>query len=68
LVGDGGQQLKRLVIDKARLLCPDFPGKLDDPAFNIGEKWCSEQGPNCDALRDGRVCPLSGICKKIEIA
>lgn len=68
LVGDGGKQLKRLVIDKARLLCPDFPGKLDDPAFNIGEKWCSELGPNCGVLRDGRVCPLSSICKKIEIA
>lgn len=68
LVGDGGKQLKRLVIDSARVLCPDFPGKLDDPAFNIGEKWCSEQGPNCDVLTDGRVCPLSKICKRIEIA
>ena len=67
LVGNGGRLTKRLVIDKARELCPDFPGKLDDPAFNIGEKWCSEQRPLCDELRDGRVCPLNRICQKVEI-
>ena len=67
LVGDGGRLTKRLVIDKARELCPDFPGKLDDPAFNIGEKWCNEQRPLCDELRDGRVCPLNRICQKLEI-
>ena len=67
LVGQGGRLTKRLVIDKARELCPDFPGKLDDPAFNIGEKWCAEQGPLCDEGRDGGACPLSRICRRVQI-
>ena len=61
LVCDGGRLTKKLVIDKARELCPDFPGKLDDPAFNIGEKWCNEQRPLCDE------CLLNRICQKVKI-
>jgi len=67
LIGHGSQPVKRLVIDKARELCPDFPGKIDDPAFNIGEKWCNEQRPLCDVVKEGRTCPLSQVCPRVEI-
>lgn len=67
LIGDAGRLTKRLVIQKARELCPDFPGKLDDPAFNIGEKWCNEKRPLCDDFREGRTCPLNKVCLRVEI-
>ena len=67
LISNGSQLTKKLVIEKARELCPDFPGKLDDPAFNIGEKWCNEQRPLCDEVKEGRTCPLSKVCLRVEI-
>jgi endonuclease-3 len=67
LIENTSHQTKRLVIQRARDLCPDFPGKLDDPAFNIGEKWCNEQRPLCDEVREGRVCPISQVCKRVQI-
>ena len=67
LIGKTSQISKRLIIEKARELCPDFPGKLDDPAFNIGEKWCNEQRPLCDVVKEGRTCPLSQVCQRVEI-
>lgn len=67
LIGDGGRFTKRLVVEKARELSPDFPGKLDDPAFNIGEKWCNEPQPLCDIVKEGRTCPLSQVCLRVKI-
>ena len=67
LIDNASQLTKKLFIERARELCPDFPGKLDDPAFNIGEKWCNEQRPLCDEVKDGRVCPLSQVCRKFAI-
>lgn len=67
LIGNTNQITKKLIIEKARELCPDFPGKLDDPAFNIGEKWCNEQRPLCDVIKDGLTCPLSQVCQRVEI-
>jgi len=67
LISKGRKLTKKLVIERARELCPDFPGKLDDPAFNIGEKWCNEQRPLCDEVKEGRTCPLSQFCLRAEI-
>jgi len=67
LIGNSSNQTKRLIIENARVLCPDFPGKLDDPAFNIGEKWCNEQRPLCDTVKEGQTCPLSQVCQRVQI-
>lgn len=67
LIENSNQQTKRLVIQKARDLCPDFPGKLDDPAFKIGVDWCNEQRPLCDEIRKERTCPISQVCKRVQI-
>jgi endonuclease III len=53
----------RLIADvtyAARRLSPDFPARLDDPAFEIGRDYCSPQDPDCQA------CPLGrpGVCRR----
>lgn len=45
-------------IEVARRLYPEFPGKLDWPAWEIGRKYCYESEPNCSE------CPLNDICAK----
>jgi len=45
-------------IEAARRLHPEFPGKLDWPAWEIGRKYCYESEPNCTK------CPLDDICAK----
>lgn len=42
----------------ARELNPDFPGELDWPAWEIGQKWCKAREPKCSS------CPLGSICPK----
>ena len=42
----------------ARTLYPEFPGKLDWPAWEIGRKYCHEGNPNC------LECPLYSVCPK----
>lgn len=42
----------------ARTLYPEFPGKLDWPAWEIGRKYCHESNPNCSK------CPLCSVCPK----
>jgi len=48
-------------IETARKLCPEFPGKLDWPAWEIGRKHCHESAPDCPE------CPLDDMCQKIRI-
>jgi endonuclease-3 len=48
-------------IEAARRLYPEFPGKLDWPAWEIGRRYCHESGPNC------AKCPLGDICPKLGI-
>lgn len=52
---------KTMVIAKARELCPDYPGKLDLPIFNLGRNCCTRQNPKCDC------CPLAERCPKNNI-
>jgi endonuclease-3 len=47
------------VIYKARALCPDFPGILDLPSWEIGRKWCKAQSPECVACYMQDLCPTS---------
>ncbi len=51
----------QLSIEAARKLHPEFPGKLDWSAWEIGRKHCHESGPNCP------TCPLDNACAKIGI-
>ena len=44
----------------ARTLCPEFPGKLDWPAWEIGRKYCHESNPDCSACPLNRICPKKG--------
>ena len=53
--------IKKMVIAKARELCPDYPGKLDLPIFNLGRNCCTRQNPECDC------CPLAERCQKNNI-
>jgi uncharacterized HhH-GPD family protein len=48
-------------IEAARRLYPEFLGKLDWPAWEIGRKYCHESVPNCPK------CPLDDICPKAGI-
>lgn len=48
----------QLSIEVARKLYPEFPAKLDWPAWEIGRKYCHESGPNCPK------CPLDDICPR----
>ena len=42
----------------ARKLNPDFPAALDPPAWDIGNRYCKANDPNC------RECPLERHCPK----
>jgi uncharacterized HhH-GPD family protein len=43
----------------ARALYPDRPGALDNPAWDIGRRWCRPVGPDCKA------CPLNIACPRL---
>jgi uncharacterized HhH-GPD family protein len=43
----------------ARALCPDRPGALDLPAWDIGRRWCRPAEPDCPA------CPLNAVCPRL---
>lgn len=46
------------VVYKARALYPEFPGMMDFPCWDIGEKWCRPHDPKCDD------CYMNGLCPK----
>ena len=46
-------------IEIARTLCPDYPGSLDAPAFEIGREYCFKTNPSCPE------CAIKEVCKKI---
>lgn len=45
-------------IRAARRLNPEFPGALDWPAWQIGQRWCRPKNPECAR------CPLTADCAK----
>jgi endonuclease III len=36
------------IIYKARELCPEFPGIIDSPCWEIGRTWCKQRKPICE--------------------
>jgi endonuclease-3 len=44
------------VVYKARALCPDFPGIMDLPAWEIGNSWCRPVQPRCNQCYMIKVC------------
>jgi len=50
----------QLCVEVARRLYPEFPGKLDWPAWEIGRKYCHKSGANC------AKCPLDDICLRVR--
>ncbi|MDD9883919.1 MAG: iron-sulfur cluster loop [Gammaproteobacteria bacterium] len=49
-------QEKKVIVDKARELHPDFPALIDLPIFIIGRNYCHETNPNCGD------CPMTKLC------
>jgi endonuclease III len=54
------------IIRRARYLRPSFPGCVDEPAFNIGFRWCTSEEAYCD--RAGEPCPIGNACRKKRFA
>ena len=48
---------EREAVEAARELSPLFPGELDWPAWDIGQKWCRPTNPQCATCPLGLVCP-----------
>lgn len=42
----------------ARSLHPERPGELDNPAWDIGRRWCTAGTPSC------WTCPLVAVCPR----
>jgi endonuclease III len=49
------------LIFRARGLCPEFPGLMDLPAWEIGRQWCRPRNPRCAACYLGEKCPKTGV-------
>jgi len=47
------------MVATARVLHPERPGELDNPAWEIGRTWCRPTRPDCSA------CPIGPICPKL---
>jgi uncharacterized HhH-GPD family protein len=47
------------MVSVARLLHPERPGALDNPAWDIGRRWCRPAEPDCPS------CPLVGACARL---
>lgn len=43
----------------ARTLHPERPGELDNPAWDIGRRWCHPKNPDCPR------CPLVKVCPRL---
>jgi len=54
--GLADKQEKGAAILAAREVHPRYPGKLDSPAWKIGQEYCFAECPNC------QPCPLTGPC------
>ncbi|HLI44810.1 MAG TPA: hypothetical protein VKU92_10135 [Acidimicrobiales bacterium] len=45
------------MVAAARALHPERPGELDNPAWDIGRRWCTAGTPDCLSCPLLRVCP-----------
>jgi endonuclease III len=46
------------MVAMARNVHPERPGALDNPAWDIGRRWCRARDPDCP------VCPLLSVCQR----
>lgn len=46
---------------KARELCPEFPGIIDYPLWEIGREWCHSRNPECSK------CVVKEVCEKYNL-
>jgi uncharacterized HhH-GPD family protein len=46
------------MLEVARGLRPDRPGELDNPAWDVGRRWCCANDPDCEN------CPLNLVCSR----
>jgi len=49
------------IIYRARALYPEFPGMMDFPCWEIGNKWCKPQSPQCGACYMLDLCPTAAV-------
>lgn len=67
-VGTGNKQpisaIRDSVIKAARQLSPSYPGALDEPAFDIGREWCTQEKAFCNDPSE--PCPLVRVCPKLS--
>jgi len=49
------------LVYKARSLHPEYPGLLDNPAFEIGRNWCRPRNPKCGECYMSDLCPREGL-------
>jgi uncharacterized HhH-GPD family protein len=47
------------MVDVARTLYPARPGALDNPAWDVGRRWCHRSSPNCSS------CPILNACPRL---
>lgn len=52
-----GSNSEKEAVEVARRLSPDFPGRLDWPAWRIGQVWCHPAQPDCGGCWLAAVCP-----------
>lgn len=53
----GSDPSEQEAIMAARRLNPEYPGKLDSPAWHIGRTWCHADRPACNDCPMGKECP-----------
>lgn len=46
------------IVDAARCIYPNYPGKLTTAVWTIGRNYCSNSNPKCSN------CPMNNVCKK----
>jgi uncharacterized HhH-GPD family protein len=57
----GSHSNRNTIIERARELVPYYPAALDEPAFEIGNRFCLANSPCCNE------CPLNSVCPRIDV-
>lgn len=56
-----GPSSDEALIYKARAINPEYPGVVDFPVWDIGNRWCRPRKPRCTECRIGCCCPKAGV-------